>query len=350
MNNLKTNKQTNKKSDISLLRIAATLAVVFLHTNNTLSNNLSQFSLTENQTVFFTVNNVLMNWAVPVFLMITGALLLDSNRKITENICIKKYAKRIVLALFVFGVPFSILEILLNTKTIRIETLFEAILNVINGNSWSHLWYLYSLIGLYLILPILKSFVDNSSEKTLFYSLSILFLFDFVTKWIDKIAGTTIAFEIPIAGFIVFYALAGRYFTIKKPFFLKEKRICGGLMIIEVIAMILFSIFFYPQSKEFLSYNSPLIACLSITIFCFFSGFTVKNPKILWKADRLCFGVYLIHPVFINFVYKFVKFTPIKFGSAYPIATFGFWLFFIITSFVGAWIMYQIPVLKKYIL
>ena len=57
----------SKQADISLLRIAATLAVVFLHTNNTLSNNSEQFFLTRNQMVFFTTNNILMNWAVPVF-------------------------------------------------------------------------------------------------------------------------------------------------------------------------------------------------------------------------------------------------------------------------------------------
>ena len=122
--------------------------------------------------VFFTTNNILMNWAVPVFLMITGALLLDPNRQITYSDCIRKYAKRILLALFVFGIPFSMLEILLNTKSITVRSLFEAIINVINGNSWSHLWYLYALIGLYFVLPMLKAFVNNSDEKTLLYLMS----------------------------------------------------------------------------------------------------------------------------------------------------------------------------------
>lgn len=45
--------------------------------------------MTKNQMVFFTTNNLLMNWAVPAFLMITGALLLDPNRQITYIDCIK---------------------------------------------------------------------------------------------------------------------------------------------------------------------------------------------------------------------------------------------------------------------
>lgn len=34
-----------KRSDISILRIIATLAVIFLHTNNTILNNLQNYSL-----------------------------------------------------------------------------------------------------------------------------------------------------------------------------------------------------------------------------------------------------------------------------------------------------------------
>lgn len=93
-----------------------------------------------------------------------------------------------------------------------------------------------------------------------------------------------------------------------------------------------------------------MIAVLSIAVFCLFMG--VKSDKIdfIWKIDRLCFGVYLIHPVFINFVYKFLKITPVTFDTFYPAMTFVFWIIFVIVSFVGVWIMYQIPILKKYIL
>ncbi len=64
-----------------------------------------------------------MNWAVPIFLMITGILLLDKEKKITYHDCIKKYSKRILLALIVFGIPFSMLEIIMTTKRISFTIL-----------------------------------------------------------------------------------------------------------------------------------------------------------------------------------------------------------------------------------
>ncbi|QSI25470.1 acyltransferase family protein [Erysipelotrichaceae bacterium 66202529] len=335
---------------MSLLRIAATLAVVFLHTNNTLSNNSEQFFLTKNQMVFFTTNNLLMNWAVPVFLMITGVLLLDPNRQIPYSDCIKKYARRILLALFVFGIPFSMLEILLNTKSITVNSFFEATINVINGNSWSHLWYLYALIGLYFILPMLKAFVNNSDEETLLYLIGVIFIFSFVIKSIDKVSGTTIAFAIPITGFTIFYVLAGRYITIIKSRFLDKKSIGIGVLVFTIVIVVIGSICYFPKSKELLGYNSPMIAFLSIVVFCLFMGAKSEKTELLWRIDRLCFGVYLIHPVFINITYKFLKLTPVTFGGFYSVATFVFWMFFVASSFAGAWIMYQIPILKKYIL
>lgn len=111
----------------------ATLAVVFLHTNSALSSNAIQFGLTEDQIKSSTIYYLCMTWSVPIFMMITGALLLNPDKKITWGSCIKKYVKRILLTLLVFGIPFSILEIVFNTKNISVVYFFDAMLNVLNG-------------------------------------------------------------------------------------------------------------------------------------------------------------------------------------------------------------------------
>ncbi len=59
----------------------ATLAVVFLHTNSALSSNAIQFGLTEDQIKSSTIYYLCMTWSVPIFVMITGALLLNPDKK-----------------------------------------------------------------------------------------------------------------------------------------------------------------------------------------------------------------------------------------------------------------------------
>ena len=63
-----------KRVDISILRIMATLAVIFLHTNNTILNNTQNYQLSSGNKFLMSVNISIMNWAVPMFLIITGAL------------------------------------------------------------------------------------------------------------------------------------------------------------------------------------------------------------------------------------------------------------------------------------
>ena len=73
-----------KRVDISILRIMATLAVIFLHTNNTILNNTQNYQLSSENKFLMSVNISIMNWAVPMFLIITGALLL--NKEIQMNL------------------------------------------------------------------------------------------------------------------------------------------------------------------------------------------------------------------------------------------------------------------------
>ena len=61
------------------------------------------------------------------------------------------------------------------------------------------------------------------------------------------------------------------------------------------------------------------------------------------------FGVYLIHPLFIQFVYKFLHIVPTG-SSLFPIWSFLFAAVFIILSFLASWAMSLIKPLKKYVL
>lgn len=341
--------ENKKRLDISIMRIAATLAVVLLHTNNTLCNNTEFFKLSYKQYIFFSTSNYLMNWAVPIFFMITGYLLLDENRNINYKDCLFKYSKRIFLALFLFGIPFSIIEMIMNNHALSFIYVIESIYNVFLGKSWSHLWYLYYLIGIYLIIPFLKSFTDNTEKYTYRYVLSVLFIFNFIIIILNRLFNIEIAFKILIESFPVFYVLLGQYF---KKYFLNAVKIKNIIFILlmGIAIIIAINMIAAPNSKIYLGYDSPVIALLAITIFLLFHNRSCYISEFIWKIDRLCFGVYLIHPVFINLLYKGFKITPISFGKIYPIISVLMWLGFVVISFVFSWVLNKIPILKKHVL
>lgn len=195
-------------SSISLLRIVATIAVIWLHTCSTLTDNRDIFCLTDMQYSFFGATHQIMNWAVPVFLMITGALML--GRQTDYKSCFGKYIRRVLLALFIFGIPYAALKLVMETKSLSLKIVLQSVAAVISGDSFSYLWYLYVLIGIYLVLPVLQKSVQNMENRQIKCLLMILFVMDFIVPTISSIIGMRIAFLAPFT-WPLFYLFAGYY-------------------------------------------------------------------------------------------------------------------------------------------
>lgn len=348
-------KDGERLASISLLRITATLAVVLAHSCGALLDNLDLFSMTGYQKNFFQICRVLSNWAVPCFFMITGCLLLDEKRIFTVKDCIFRYVNRMLLALCIFGFPMAMLMLLFETKSVSFPMLGEAAYMTLSGNTFAHLWYLYAMVGIYLIFPMLKQFTDSCSKELLDYLLVVLFLMDFCIPFLNHVFQLELNFSVPLGGY-VFYVLCGKrirdFFAVDR----KEIRfhlLTAALGFITVFLVVITVLCREGQDKLFLyltNYKSPITAVYSILIFVLFYRIKSKcNGDVLWKLDRLCFGVYLIHPIFIQAVYRFFRITPLQAGC-YPVALFGFTAGFVVVSFLGSWILSFVKPLKKYIL
>ncbi len=99
----------------------------------------------------------LLEFCVPIFVMISGALFLSPGKSVTFDKVIKKYVKRIVYALVVFAFPMCTAETLFTQS----GGLICSITNWITGKSWDYMSYLYMLIGLYLLTPIIKFYANH---------------------------------------------------------------------------------------------------------------------------------------------------------------------------------------------
>lgn len=99
---------------------------------------------------------------------------------------------RIGMVLLLFGSAFALLEQIFERKTLEIGMLPNSVLLMLQQKSWSHLWYLYILIGIYLILIPLKRFIDNSSNREICIFTAILIIGNFVIPTINIAFGTKI--------------------------------------------------------------------------------------------------------------------------------------------------------------
>ena len=146
-----------KKREIFLdqLRVAATCAVVMLHTVTGVMDHTDMSVYPLEKKVFLVVLDLIC-WCVPVFLIISGYLFLNPERNLNMKKMLTKYCRRILLALFLFGVPYACLEQIAAERRSGVDMVGKAFLMVLRGESWSHMWYLYLILVLYLLTPLIR--------------------------------------------------------------------------------------------------------------------------------------------------------------------------------------------------
>ena len=337
-----------KKSYIEDLRAFATLAVVFLHVNMTLIANHSPEEIGVLNYAIFNDCYILVKWAVPCFIMISGALLLDPARDIPYK-KIAKYIRRMVGVLLTFGVGYAFLELFFYERKISIGIVLEALFNTLQGKSWSHMWYIYMLIGLYLITVPLRYVVRKTTEQELEIILLVLMTGTFLIPSINTLFSISLENYMLISEYVVWFLL-GYYLSITERKLLKYAIPGAVLSLLIMIAAESVSVF---RAHEWFSLNHQshnvftLVLGASIFVIAKESGDKNKDKDHRIR-DFLCansFAVYLVHPIFINLIYKVLGFTPLSI----PIIPGILCMFAIILliSLAAARILRWVPLLNK---
>lgn len=161
-------------------------------------------------------------------------------------------------------------------------------------------WFVISYLGLYIISPILNSFIENASKKSFQTVLLSLMLFQcyfsWITAWFDYYNGYSIVL------FSVIYLIAA-YFR-KYPIEWVEKNSFGLLTLIiftmAIIATV--SLLGFENSARQVRDDNPLVILAEILLLLCFKKMKFQSRIINWLAAS-CFTVYLIH--YSPFVYPY---------------------------------------------
>jgi len=346
--------ERKREAFIDKLRVAATCAVVLLHTvTGIMDVTYMEFYPLEKKV--FLVALDLICWCVPVFVLISGYLFLNPEREISFRRMLTKYCKRIALALLVFGIPYACLEQIAAEKTFRPEMPVKGFLMVLQGKSWSHLWYLYLILFLYLITPALKWLLKRTPRFVIYVVLAALLIGGSVMPFIKKLFALEGMAVLPDGVIYLFYYICGYLFALykKKLYALKKELPC---VLAFLAAALMIGMSLSRLSGEYLvqmAYNYPFTVVLSLLLFA--AGLTgqgkapEKGSTGIWeRTGALCFSVYLIHPVFVNIYYKFLHVSPLDFaiGVSLPL----FYLAILLPAVFFAWLLRKISLLRKWVL
>jgi surface polysaccharide O-acyltransferase-like enzyme len=340
---------------INNLRIIALFAVIVLHASSPLLGGYGQVS--QGQWLSADFYNALTRFAVPVFVMITGALLLGRDEEVINFL--KKRLSRVVVP-FLFWSLVYIAYAFYNEDLIYSGNTWTTIKQVLhqlkNGSSY-HLWYVYMLIGLYLIMPVLSKFIRNANNKEIVYFLTVwllvmLFGQPYMMRYNTAI---DVRYFAGYIGYLVLgYYLANRTFNIPR-----FSWWMGALFIISVAIITLGTWVLYRHYNGIstLMYE-PLswpIVILSSAMFLMMRFAQVTLPHKLIKIrdfiGKYNYGIYLSHALFLTlldapdlfgFSLSYKSFNPLL---SIPLTA----LVCLILSLLLVFAIQKIPIIGKYI-
>lgn len=329
---------------IHLMRVIACILVVTLHC---LPN--TSYVIEGMDGVFRQIIIYLTHPCVPLFMMITGVLLLpfkDSNVKSFY----RKRLSRIIFPLAIWGVIYSILPFLLGIETIaqmKHNLLFLPI--TYPTEMGGILWYLYILVGIYLIIPFLRpSTFENRYQMLLF-----------IICWIIASGITTLKQYFPFVwgmtpackfdSFLYFSGYLGYLFLGKylHEISFKKKR---TLLLFFLYVMALCSVYAFKKltGNYYIDFLHIPILFLSGCSFLLIKNISINTSTKIYtkikKLSSLTFGIYLSHIV----IYRSLT-VHLYLLSTSPLMQ----LLVMVLTFIGAWILTKLISLlpfKKYII
>lgn len=160
-----THKESNYQYDLDILRTFACFLVVWQHVTECYYI-LPDFKILNNSdTSVIGWINSLTPIEVPLFVMISGYFLLPIKTGIIQFF--RKRIIRVIYPFIIWCIIYALYYVFKNGDTWK-----DFLINILNipvnfGTEVGHLWFIYMILGLYILTPIISPWLEQCSKKQL---------------------------------------------------------------------------------------------------------------------------------------------------------------------------------------
>lgn len=320
------------------------------------------------------IYGALLRPCVPLFVMITGALLLPVRGEV--SVFYKKRIPRVLWPFLIWSViynlfpwitgllgikpeiildffPYSGEEVMRQSLSISLDYIAQIPFNFSIVDV--HMWYIYLLIGLYLYLPVFSAWVEKASDKAKLWFLgawAVTLLLPYYNQFVAQYLWGTCSWN----AFGMFYYFAGFNGYLLLGHYLRNldwklgKILAIGLPMFVIGYAVTFFGFRYitalsEYSDEmlelFFTYCSLNVVMMTIPVFmlCKKVNFRSEGIKKALANLTLCgFGIYMIHYFFTGPSVLLVRTLGVPLGIQIPVASvmaFG-------VSWLIVWAVYRV--------
>ena len=289
-----------------LVRAAAIVLVVVIHT----AGLVAAPGPAAGTTAFWAgdIYDSLARPGVPLFVMLTGWMLLGSERRAEP---IGRFFMRRLGRVAVPLVTWSLIAfgwLAIRDHHLAQWTQFPR--QLLNGPVFYHLWYVYVLLGLYLVVPVLRPIAADASEPLRRYALGLWAVASSVLPLWYWWGGLHIGIDVPVLTTYVGYLLAGIWLA-ALPVSPRTRRTLGLLILVTAIWTVLATARLTgtdPLNVALFGYGTPNVLVMSVAWLVLLTqpgptAWVSRHPRALAVVRVLAatsYGVYLAHPLILN--------------------------------------------------
>jgi surface polysaccharide O-acyltransferase-like enzyme len=289
---------------VDLVRTVAIIAVIFLHATADLTvPSMDQFEI-----IRWTANDVYQSIGricIPLFVMLSGALLLQPEKHDTLGSFFRKRWKRIGLPWIFWGAAYFAWDFLVLNQPFTTNAVAQGILT----GPYYNFWYLYMLLGLYLLTPVLRIMLPKVSHVALKRYLLLWFVCAGVVPFIVVFAFSGFSAVVANVSWVIYllFGLTGYFVLGTLLVKMKIRRLFLSILAAIGLAFSVISIFIIQSpiggNREifaFTVYFGPWTILTSAAIFLLL--YTVKKPTQTLATQNSGFsaGRKLIHVISEN--------------------------------------------------
>jgi surface polysaccharide O-acyltransferase-like enzyme len=349
-------------------RIFSMLAILFLHSAG-YSSETGLKKKKDPTWIIICVYNCITRFGVPVFVLLSGTFILDPSKKFS----FKKLFRHNIFRLATAFIFWSTMNALCHIYVFKDKKPNEFLKLFIVGEEY--LWFIYMIIGCYLIAPFLRLFSDDIVLARYFLLLSVIWgsliptiknvlnalnmkgSVEELDVWINR---WHYHFTLEFVGYFVAGYHIVKHVNIRSVFIRLLLYLIG---IADVVVICYFTIVVEEDRRGYIKYFRDTytftVAVYSVILFIFFKheigriNFSPKAIKMISKLSNLTFGVYLSHMIIKRLLTQFLSISVQQFFGINYSPIIGCPIYFVIVTILSFGLSYLIsitPILNKYIM
>lgn len=352
--------KTSRYTYIDALRAVCSAMVIAIHVIMYYINAFPVRSVSWSGLMF---SKALTQCAVPIFFMISGATILSSTKDEPYGTFIKRRLLRVAIPFFAYSVLYYLFFVFIKQEfSLGVYEFFRLFARAgISG----HLWYIYALIPLYFLFPVLRKLVQNVTQKQLLTFIAVIFVISSLLPCLNEVFSLFSNFKIGYysygkAGVYLNYTLIGYY--IHKFVIPNAKSIKTRLWALTAAALSLGGMtaltFFLSGEKidqTWIDITWPFVIIYSAAVMILFKlhyetkTISDKKANFISSLGMLSFSAYLVHMLYLRTVQIYLPRSVLQTftnpeAAAILLAVF---VLGVLVCYLWAFIVSKIPVIKK---